>query len=606
MKLGVSLATTAPLPRTRSTNARIPSSTSGPVSAVGVSSTSLREPGGVKKWVPRNRRRKPSERPWATLARGSPEVLELTTAAGPAVFSTRASSSCLGSRRSTMASTTQSASATRSKSSSKVPRRMRSASRGLARAAGRAASMRSNPPSTASRSRSSRSTARPALAAWAAMAAPMVPAPSTATRRMSLVKDAPPGRSAFRGYARSGANPAEGTPAMSERNPASTDFYRIDDLLTDGEREVRDRVRAFCDKEVTPVINDYWERAEFPFELVPKLAALNLAGGTIQGYGCPGLSTVATGLVGMELGRGDGSICTFFGVHSGLAMTSIALLGSEEQKRRWLPPMARMEQLGAFGLTEPDHGSDAVALETRARRDGDHWVLDGAKRWIGNASFADLVIVWARDDDGKVGGFVVEKGTPGYAASVMSGKTAKRAVWQAEITLDGVRVPAGSRLANSRGFGDTARVLTATRSGVAWEAAGHALAAYEAALTYVREREQFGTPLASFQLVQYRLAKMLAEVTTMQLLCLRLAQLTESGQMTAGMASLAKMHNAARARQVVADARDVLGGNGILLENHVARHHADMEAVYTYEGTDAIQSLIVGREITGESAFTSR
>ncbi|HEY6591182.1 MAG TPA: acyl-CoA dehydrogenase family protein, partial [Actinomycetota bacterium] len=321
---------------------------------------------------------------------------------------------------------------------------------------------------------------------------------------------------------------------------------------------------------------------------------------------CPGLSTVAAGLVGMELGRGDGSICTFFGVHSGLAMTSIALLGDEEQKQRWLPAMARMEQIGAFGLTEPEHGSDAVALETRARRDGDQWVLDGAKRWIGNASFADLVIVWARDDDGKVGGFVVEKGSPGYAASVMAGKTAKRAVWQAQITLEGVRVPAGNRLAHSRGFADTARVLTATRSGVAWEAAGHALAAYEAALAYVREREQFGTPLAGFQLVQYRLAKMLAEITTMQLLCLRLAQLTEDGRMTAGMASLAKMNNAAKARQVVADARDILGGNGILLENHVARHHADMEAVYTYEGTDAIQSLIVGREITGESAFTSR
>ncbi|HJW61668.1 MAG TPA: acyl-CoA dehydrogenase family protein, partial [Actinomycetota bacterium] len=360
---------------------------------------------------------------------------------------------------------------------------------------------------------------------------------------------------------------------MSEQPPASTDFYRIDDLLTEAEREVRDRVRAFCDKDVTPIINDYWERAEFPFELVPKLAALNLAGGTIEGYGCPGLSTVAAGLVGMELGRGDGSICTFFGVHSGLAMTSINLLGSEEQKRRWLPAMARMEKIGAFGLTEPEHGSDAVALETSARRDGDHWVLDGAKRWIGNASFADLVIVWARDDDGKVGGFVVEKGTPGYAASVMSGKTAKRAVWQAEITLDGVRVPAANRLADSRGFGDTARVLTATRSGVAWEAAGHALAAYEAAVTHVTEREQFGAPLASFQLVQNRLAKMLAEVTTMQLLCLRLAQLTETGHMTAGMASLAKMNNAAKARQVVADARDVLGGNGILLENHVARHH---------------------------------
>jgi glutaryl-CoA dehydrogenase len=384
------------------------------------------------------------------------------------------------------------------------------------------------------------------------------------------------------------------------------DFYRIDDLLTDEEREVRDRVRTFSDKEILPIINDYWERAEFPFELVPKLAALNLAGGTIEGYGCPGLSPVATGLVAMELGRGDGSVCTFFGVHSGLAMTSIALLGSEEQKQRWLPGMASLEQIGAFGLTEPRHGSDAVALETRARRDGDVWVLDGAKRWIGNASFADLVIVWARDDQGKVGGFVVEHGTPGYAASVMTGKTSKRAVWQAEITLDGVRVPADHRLAGSNGFGDTARVLTATRYGVAWEAVGHAVAAYEAALAYVKDREQFGAPLASFQLVQSRLAHMLAEVTTMQLLCLRLSQLAAAGRMTDGMASLAKMNNAAKARQVVADARDILGGNGILLENHVARHHADMEAVYTYEGTDSIQSLIVGREITGESAFTSR
>jgi len=384
------------------------------------------------------------------------------------------------------------------------------------------------------------------------------------------------------------------------------DFYRIDDLLTEQEREVRDRVRTFSDKEILPIINDYWERAEFPFELVPKLAALNLAGGTIQGYGCPGLSPVAAGLVAMELARADGSICTFFGVHSGLAMTSIALLGSEEQKQRWLPPMARLDKIGAFGLTEPRHGSDAVALETRARRDGDAWVLDGAKRWIGNASFADLVIVWARDDQGKVGGFVVEHGTPGYAASVMTGKIAKRAVWQAEITLDGVRVPADHRLAGSHGFGDTARVLTATRYGVAWEAVGHAVAAYESALAYVKEREQFGAPLASFQLVQSKLARMLAEVTTMQLLCLRLSQLAAAGQMTEGMASLAKMNNAAKARKVVADARDILGGNGILLENHVARHQADMEAVYTYEGTDSIQSLIVGREITGESAFTSR
>jgi glutaryl-CoA dehydrogenase len=392
---------------------------------------------------------------------------------------------------------------------------------------------------------------------------------------------------------------------MTGDRDLTSDFYRIDDLLSDDEREIRDRVRTFCDKEVLPIINDYWERAEFPFELVPKLAELGIAGGTIKGYGCPGMSHLALGLVGLELARADGSICTFFGVHSGLAMQAIALLGSEEQKQRWLPAMARLEKIGAFALTEPQHGSDAVALETRARRDGDHYVLDGTKRWIGNGSIADLVIVWARDDDGKVGGFVIEKGTPGFQASVMGGKTSKRAVWQAEITLDRVRVPAANRLARSDGFGATAKVLAATRSGVAWEAVGHAMAAYEAALAYAKERVQFGRPIASFQLVQARLAEMLAEVTSMQLLCLRLAQLAADGHMTDAMASLAKMNNAAKARQVVADARDLLGGNGFLLENHVARHHADMEAVYTYEGTDAIQSLIIGRAITGHSAFSA-
>src|SRR6266540_7432820 len=312
---------------------------------------------------------------------------------------------------------------------------------------------------------------------------------------------------------------------MVENADLPLDFYRIDDLLTERELQVRDRVRSFCDKQVLPIINDYWERAEFPFELVPKLAELGLAGGSIQGYGCPGLSEVATGLVAMELARADGSVCTFFGVHSGLAMQSVALLGSEEQKQRWLPAMARLDKIGAFALTEPRHGSDAVALETRARRDGDHYVLDGAKRWIGNGSIADLVIVWARDDAGKVGGFVVEKGTPGLRASVMTGKTAKRAVWQAEITLDRVRVPADNRLAGSNGFAATAKVLTATRSGVAWEATGHAMAAYEAALAYAKERVQLGGPIASFQLVQARLSRMLAEVTSMQLVCLRLAQL---------------------------------------------------------------------------------
>jgi glutaryl-CoA dehydrogenase len=385
-----------------------------------------------------------------------------------------------------------------------------------------------------------------------------------------------------------------------------TDFYLMDELLTEQERSVRDKVRNFSDKEVIPIINDYWERAEFPFELVPKLAALGLAGADIKGYGCPGLSPVAAGLMALELARGDASVCTFFGVHSGLAMHAISLLGSEEQKQYWLPPMARMEKIGAFGLTEPDHGSDAVALETRAHRVGNDYIINGAKRWIGNASFADVTVIWARDDEGNVGGFLVEKGTPGFNTGIMTGKVAKRAVWQTDITLNDVHVPVENRLALSRSFKDTALVLTATRSGVAWEAVGHAVAAYEIALTYAKERIQFSKPLASFQIIQNKLAAMLANVTTMQLLCLRLSQLEAEGKMTAAMASLAKMNNARLAREVVADAREMLGGNGILLEYHIARHHADIEAVFTYEGTDTIQSLIVGRELTGMQAFSHR
>jgi glutaryl-CoA dehydrogenase len=385
-----------------------------------------------------------------------------------------------------------------------------------------------------------------------------------------------------------------------------TDLYLVDELLTDDEREIRDRLRAFCDREVVPIINDYWERAEFPFELVPKIAELRLAGGTIEGYDCPGMSAVAAGIVSMEWARGDGSVATFFGVHSNLAMQSIAALGSEEQRERWLPAMARLEAVGAFALTEPEHGSDAVMLETTARRDGDEWVLDGRKRWIGNASFADVVIVWARGEDGKVGGYLVERGTPGFTATVMTGKTALRAVWQADIALEGVRVPDANRLPGCRSFADVATVLTQTRYTVAWRALGVALGAYEVALQYAKDRSQFGRPIAAYQLVQDKLSRMAAEITAMQLLCLRLSRLSQDRRLTAAMASLAKMNHAAKARQVVADARDIMGGNGILLENHVARHHADIEAVFTFEGTDSIQSLIVGRELTGLSAIAPR
>ena len=305
--------------------------------------------------------------------------------------------------------------------------------------------------------------------------------------------------------------------AIEVKSSQGVDFYLMDELLTDEERRIRDKVRDFCDREVIPIINDYWERAEFPFELIPKLAALNIAGGSIKGYGAPGMSDVASGLIALELARADASVCTFFGVHSGLAMSSIAMLGSEEQKQRWLPAMARMEKIGAFGLTEPDHGSDAVALETSAKRVGDEYIINGSKRWIGNATFADVVIIWARDDDGKVGGFLIEKGTAGFEATVMTGKVAKRAVWQADIKMTDMHVPATSRLAKSYSFKDTSSVLTATRSGVAWEAIGHAVAAYEIARDYTQKRIQFGKPLASFQAIQIKLASMLANVTTMQL-----------------------------------------------------------------------------------------
>nr|WP_204261343.1 acyl-CoA dehydrogenase family protein [Blastococcus saxobsidens] len=377
-------------------------------------------------------------------------------------------------------------------------------------------------------------------------------------------------------------------------------------MLEPAEIEIRDRVRAFGEKEVVPRINEYWERAEFPFELVPLLAETGIVGGTIEGYGCPGMSNVAAGLVAAELARADGSVGTFNGVHSFLAMQSIALLGDEEQRERFLPPMARLEKIGAFGLTEPQHGSDAVGLETSARQDGDSFVLNGQKKWIGNGSIADFVIIWARGEDGKVGGYIVEKGTPGYEATVMTGKTALRAVWQAEITLTDVRVPAENRLANCHSFKDVSQVLDRTRYTVAWRALGLATASYELALAHALEREQFGQPIAGFQLVQDKLARMLAEITSMQLMCWRLSKLADEGRMTAAMASLAKMNHAAKARAIVADARDILGGDGILIDHHVARHFADMEAVFTFEGTDSVQALIVGRAITGLSAISGR
>jgi glutaryl-CoA dehydrogenase len=387
------------------------------------------------------------------------------------------------------------------------------------------------------------------------------------------------------------------------------ELYQLDELLGDEEREVRDRVRVFCRDEVLPIVNEHWERAQVPGQLMPKFADLGIVGGGTEGYGCPGLSALSNGMVSLELARADGSVCTAFGVHSGLAMGVISMLGSHEQKQRWLPAMARMERLGAFALTEPEHGSDVVGLETRAHRDGDEWVLDGRKRWIGLGTAADIVVVWARDDDGNVGAFVVEhpegRKVAGFTASIITGKTGNRAVWQADIRLDNVRIPADHRLVHAQSFKDTSLFLAHSRQGVAWEALGHAEAAYVYALEYALERKQFGRPIAGFQLIQDKLARMLAEITSMRLLCTRLAELNEAGQASLAASSLAKLHTASAARRVCADARDLMGGNGLLLEHHVARHLADIEATYTYEGTDTVQALIVGREITGMQAFAN-
>jgi len=383
-----------------------------------------------------------------------------------------------------------------------------------------------------------------------------------------------------------------------------TDYFRIGDQLTDSERDYWRRTRDFVDDRVLPVIGGYWERAEFPWPLVEKMGAAGIVGDGIEGYGCPPMSPIACGLIHMELNRGDGSLGTFVGVQAGLAMQSIAMLGSEEQKAQWLPAMAQLTKIGAFALTEPTHGSDSVALETTARRDGETWTINGAKKWIGNGSIADVVVVWARDEaDRQVKGFLVEKGTSGYSARKIEGKGSLRAVWQAEITLTDLQVDEANQLPGANSFKDTGRVLAGTRNAVAWGALGHATAAYEVAAAYCAERTQFGKPLVSFQIVQDKLVKMLAEVCSMQLYCLRLGRLIEEGSLTDTIAAIAKMNNTRKARQVVAEARDLLGGNGILLDFHVMRHMVDIEALHTYEGTETIQTLIVGRDITGVGAF---
>ena len=396
------------------------------------------------------------------------------------------------------------------------------------------------------------------------------------------------------------------TPApFLEHGLLTGDFYGYEGLLSTEDRDMVGRLREFLRAEVAPIVDDYWARAEFPFHVFPGFAKLGLTSWADPDSAEPAPSSLLAGITSMELAHADPSIATAYGVHAGLAMGSILGCADEEQKRRWLPAMSRWETIGAFGLTEPHGGSDvAGGMETTARRDGGEWVLNGAKRWIGHGTFADLVVIWARDaDTDQVLGFVVEKGMPGFTATKIEAKMALRIVQNADIVLEDCRVPEANRLQNARSFKDTAVVLRQTRSGVAWMAVGVMIAAYEIALQYAKEREQFGRPIGKFQLVQDLLVKMLGNATASFGMMVRLAQLQDAGVYKDEHSALAKVWTTVRMRETVGWARELLAGNGIVLDYNVGRFVADSEAIYSYEGTREMQTLIVGRAVTGLSAF---
>lgn len=396
-----------------------------------------------------------------------------------------------------------------------------------------------------------------------------------------------------------------GKNSKKELPPIDGDFYNISHTLNSEERALQLRVRAFMEEEVKPIVNDYWLRGEFPHHLIPKIGELDICGIAYEGFSNPMRSCLIEGVLAMEMARVDASFATFFGVQSGLVMGSIYLLGSEEQKQQWLPELKSLRKIGAFGLTEPEVGS-AVAggLTMKAKRTGNTWTLNGQKKWIGNATFADVIIIWAEDEDDKqVKGFLVRKENPGLHVDKMEDKMALRIVQNGIVTLTDCEVEEADRLQKANSFKDTANVLRMTRAGVAWLAVGCARGAYEAALKYTRERKQFGKPIASFQLIQNHLVEMLTNLTAMQTMVARLSELQDQKELTDEHASLAKVFCSLRTRDIVSKAREVMGGNGILLEHDVARFVADAEAIYSYEGTKEINTLIVGRAITGYSAF---
>jgi alkylation response protein AidB-like acyl-CoA dehydrogenase len=399
------------------------------------------------------------------------------------------------------------------------------------------------------------------------------------------------------------------TPTAKPSKPLpepNSDFYEVYETLQSEDLATLKRIRAFMEVKVAPLVTKYWMEDAFPFELLPAVKELGIGGLGMRGYGCAGGSLALVGFAQMEAARIDPSFATFLGVHGGLAMGSIYIDGSEEQKQQWLPPMARFEKIGCFGLTEPLVGSGASGgLTTTARREGDTWVLNGEKRWIGNAPWCDVAIIWAHDlADNQVKGFIVEnKTTPGFSVEKIQNKTSLKIVQNGHITLKDVRVSEANRLQGGNAFRDTARVLKLTRYAVAWMATGCAMGAYEAALKYSQERLQFGRPIASFQLVQDLLAKMIANITASQCLILRQAQLHAEGKLSDAHAALAKAFATAKCRETVAWARELVGGNGIVADYKVARFFADCEALYSYEGTYQMQNLIVGKAITGLSAF---
>jgi glutaryl-CoA dehydrogenase len=385
-------------------------------------------------------------------------------------------------------------------------------------------------------------------------------------------------------------------------NRDAVDFFRIESALTDDERSVRDRVRGFVDTECMPTIADHFDKGSFPLPLIPRLAEMDLFGLHVDGYGCTKQSHTAYGLICQELGRCDSGLRAMFSVQNSLVMYPIYAFGSEEQRQKWLPAMAQGGAVGCFCLSEPDSGSNPSDMKTRAKKQGDRYVLNGSKMWITNGSIAHVALVWAKTDD-EIRGFLVEAGTPGFQTTAIRKKFSYRTSPTALLTFTDCTIPAANMLPQAKGFKSIARCLNQARYGVAWGAIGSAIACYQAARDFARKRIVFEKPIASYQLVQDRLVRMLLEITKGQLLAFQLGKMMDQGQARYSQISLVKLNSVREAQKIARMARDILGGRGILADHHVIRHLSDLEAVSTLEGTETIHTLIVGQDITGFSAF---